>query len=252
MSTPHLTPNDVPAAGALTGRVVLITGAGAGLGRALAQTAAGLGATVVLVDRSVAALEAVYDAIEATGSPQPAIYPMDLLGATASDHAALATRLQDELGGLDALVHNAADVGKPAPIDHYDIETWYRTLQVDLHAPFLLTRYCLPLLQQSPDGRLVAISDDAGRTGMPFHGAYGVAKWGLEGLIQTLVAELGDASRLRVTSVDPGPMGTALRAGAYPAEAEHGLTSPDSVAPRLVSLIDPAFEPVQGGQYRLA
>lgn len=252
MSTSPLQSEHTPADAALAGRVVLITGAGAGLGRALAETAAELGANVVLLDRSVDALQSVYDAIEAAGSPQPAIYPMDLLGAGPSDHAELATRLEDELGGLDGLVHNAADIGKPAPLAQYDIETWYRTLQVDLHAPFLLSRYCLPLLQQSPAGRFIAISDTAGRTGMPFHGAYGVAKWGLEGLVQTLVAELGHGTPLRAMSVDPGAMRTALRASAYPAEADHRLSDPAAMAPRLAALLDPAFDPVQGGQYTLA
>jgi len=239
-------------AGALAERVILITGAGAGLGRACAEATAALGATVVLLDQAVAALETVYDAIETAGNPRPAIYPMDLLGATPSDHAELATRLEADLGGLNGLVHNAATMGKPAPMSQYDIETWYRTIQTNLHAPFLVTRYCLPLLQKRPASRLIGISDHGGRQGMAFYGAYGVAKWGLEGLLQTTAAELADDSPLRVASVDPGPLRTALRDEAYPTEAADRLARPEAVAGPLVRLLDPAFDVHQGGQYRVA
>lgn len=249
MDTIPLTPDDRPGAGALAGRVVLMTGAGAGLGRAWAETAAAYGATVVLLDRDVKALEAAYDAIEAAGSPQPAIYPMDLAGATADDFAELAARLEADLGGLNAVVHNAAGLGKPAPMAQYEIETWFRTFQVNLHAPFLITRYCLPLLQRAATPRLIGVSDAAGRDGAPFHGAYGVSKWGLEGLIQTLVAELPDDSPLRAVSVDPGPLRTALRSEAFPAESGHGLAEPAAVAPRLTALMDPGVDLVQGGRY---
>ncbi len=236
---------------ALEGSVVLITGAGNGLGRAWAEAAAGHGASVVLLDRSVPELEAAYDAIEAAGGPQPAIYPMDLLGANASDHAELATRLTDEFGRLDGIVHNAASLGKPAPLSQYDIEAWYRTIQVNLHAAFLVTRYCLPLLQQAEAPRLIGVSDAGGREGVPFYGAYGVSKWALEGMLQTLVAELPDDARLRVASVDPGPMRTALRGEAYPVEAPGDLPEPSALAAALTCLLDPAFDVIQGARYSL-
>lgn len=238
-----------PEPGALAGRVILITGAGQGLGRAWAETAAAYGASVVLLDRSVPELEATYDAIEAADGPQPAIYPMDLLGASPEDHAALATCLTDEFGRLDGVVHNAASLGKPAPLSQYDVESWYRTMQINLNAAFLVTRYCLPLLQQAASPRLIGVSDAAGREGMPFYGAYGVSKWALEGLLQTLVAELPDNAGLRVASVDPGPVRTALRAEAYPVESPTELPNPSQLAASLTCLLDPAFDVTQGGRY---
>lgn len=234
----------------LAGRVVLITGAGNGIGRAMARAAAARGASVVLLDRQVPALESVYDEIEAAGQPQPAIYPMDLAGATPDDIADLAERVGDSLGGLDALVHNAAELGKPAPLMHYGIQAWLRTIHVDLNAPFLLTRYLLPLLQASDSGRIVFVSDRAGREGQAYMGAYGVAKWGLEGLMRTLAAELPRSSPLRVTSVDPGTAHTILRRQGWPGEATGELALPESFADQLLYLVDPQEKPVQGGCYR--
>lgn len=228
-------------------RTLLITGAGAGIGRATAVAAAAAGATVVLLDNQVSALEAVYDEIEAGGHPQPAIYPLDLLGAAPDDHAVLAERLDESFGGLHGLLHNAAELGKPAPLAHYQPESWLRTLQVNLNAPFLLTRACLPLLLRSEAARVVFVSDAAGREGRAYQGAYGVAKFGLEGLMQTLTAELPADSPLAAASLDPGPCRTALRRHAYPAEDPAAVPPPDRAARALLYLLDPA-QPVDNGR----
>ena len=244
-----------PAANALAERKVLITGAGAGIGRASALAAAQAGATVILLDRRIPPLERVYDEIEAADGPEPAIYPLDLLGAKPQDYTELAQRLNEGLNGLDALVHNAAELGRPCPIAHYNIETWFRTLQINLNAPFLLTRACLPLLERAPTGIVVFVSDLAGRIGKPYSGAYGVAKAGLEGLMRTLAAELPDDSPVRSVSYDPGATHTALRALAYPGEDPAELRSPREAARGLIYLLDPkhpirqgaAFTPATGG-----
>lgn len=220
----------------LTARVVLITGAGNGIGRALAIAAAGHGASVVLLDRDVKQLEAVYDEIENNGGPQPAIYPLNLEAATPNDYHDLVGSLEQTFGRLDALVHNAANLGRPAPLDHYDVEAWYRAMQTNLNAPFLLTRAALPLLKRSPAASLVFVSDSVGRQGKAYWGAYGASKAGLEGLMQTLAAELTD-SKIRVNSIDPGPVRTKLRRDAYPAENADALPPPEAVVPALLYLL---------------
>lgn len=241
-----------PTIDALADQKVLITGAGAGIGQASALAAARSGATVILLDRSIPQLEHVYDEIEAAGGPQPAIYPMDLLGAQPEDYTELAQRLGDNLTHLDALVHNAAELGQPSPIVHYSIEAWFRTLHINLNAPFLLTQACLPLLQRAPRGLAVFISDLAGRTGQPYTGAYGVAKSGLEGLMRTLAAELPDDSAVRSVSYDPGVTRTTLRALAYPGEDPATLRPASAAARGLIYLLDPGYPVRQGGLFALA
>ncbi|HEY3700328.1 MAG TPA: SDR family NAD(P)-dependent oxidoreductase, partial [Spongiibacteraceae bacterium] len=73
--------NYQPAADLLHGRVILVTGAGDGIGRAAAIAFAAHGATVILLGKTIAKLEAVYDEIENAGHPQPAIYALKLGGA---------------------------------------------------------------------------------------------------------------------------------------------------------------------------
>ena len=104
------------AAAALAGRVVLVTGAAGGLGAAAAQACAQAGATVVLLGRKLRPLERVYDALAGQGAA-PLLYPLDLAGATPDDYAALAQRLQSELGGLSGVLHCAAEFAGLTPAE---------------------------------------------------------------------------------------------------------------------------------------
>jgi NAD(P)-dependent dehydrogenase (short-subunit alcohol dehydrogenase family) len=103
-----LPPGWAPQPDSLRERVILITGASGGLGRTCALAAARAGASVILLGRKVRALEKVYDEITAAGAPTPAIYPLDLSGATPHDYAQLATTVEREFGRLDGIVHAAA------------------------------------------------------------------------------------------------------------------------------------------------
>lgn len=219
-----------PPAKLLGGRIVLVTGAGDGLGRATAMLCAQLGATVVLAGRTVAKLEAVYDAIKAGGAPEPAIYPLNLAGASWNDYAELAAKLQGEFDGLHGLVHCAAHFKGFAPLALVEPKDWLETLQVNLTAPFSLTHHCLPLLAKSA-GSVVFVSDASGRRGQAYAGAYGVSKFALEGLMQAWSQELEREARVRVNSLDPGPMKTGLRKRGY----ADGSGADPSVAARAVA-----------------
>ena len=97
--------------GALTNKVILITGAGDGIGRTLAMTYARLGATCIILGRTVSKLESVYDDIVSAGYPEPAIVPLDLKGATAKHYTDMGNTIIDQFGHLDGLVLNASILG---------------------------------------------------------------------------------------------------------------------------------------------
>ena len=80
---------------------------------------------------------------------------MNLEGATVKDYDDLAENLGNEFGRLDGLLNNAAWVGALTPFKMYDPELWTRVLTVNLHAPFLLTQACLPLLEKAQDPAIV-------------------------------------------------------------------------------------------------
>lgn len=226
----------VPVAGSLRERVVLVTGATGGLGRACALAAAAAGATVVLLGRKVRPLEALYDEIERGGGAAPAIYPMDLAGATPKDHADLAAAVERECGRLDGIVHAAAHFDTLQPFEQQTSEEWSRNLQVNVTAPFLLTQACMPLLRRAPDAAIVFVFDDAARVGNAYWGGYGASKYALQGLA-SIVHEETESSPVRTHALLPGPMRTALRRAAYYGEDTMARPDPAGAARAVVWLL---------------
>jgi NAD(P)-dependent dehydrogenase (short-subunit alcohol dehydrogenase family) len=227
-----------PASDILNDRILLVTGAGEGIGRAAALAYASHGATVVLLGKTVAKLEKVYDQIEAGGNATPAIYPMHLEGATPHDYDELAIAMQSNFGRLDGILHNAANLPYLSRIRDYDTEDWLKVMQVNLNAPFQITQACLPLLGQSEDARVLFTTDLVGHLGKAFTGAYGVSKFGIEGLTQILAAEL-ENTNICVNCIDPGPTLTALRKRAYPGEENASLKTPETLAPLYLWAMGP-------------
>jgi NAD(P)-dependent dehydrogenase (short-subunit alcohol dehydrogenase family) len=230
----------------LTGRTILVTGAADGLGAAVASACAAHGAAVVLSDKEQRDLETLYDAIESAGGTRPAILPLDLEAADEQLCNAVEEVIRGEYGRLDGLVHCAAFAPFLSRIDDYDAGEWERVLRINLTAPFLLTQACLPLLRESADASIVFTSDRVGRRGLAYWGAFSAAKFGIEGLMQTLAEEVGGRGRLRVNSLDPGIVRTGLRARLYPGEDPGDLAPPETVTPRYLYLLGPDARGVNG------
>jgi NAD(P)-dependent dehydrogenase (short-subunit alcohol dehydrogenase family) len=197
----------------LNDKVILVSGATGGFGKAISLALARHGATVVLLARSLRRVEALYDEIEQAGYPIPAIYPLDMEGASEQDYAELANNIENQLGRLDGMIHCAAMLGTPTLFAQSDASTWYQVHQVNLHAPYLLTRACLPLLCKSSRASLVFLTDD--KTGA-YWDAYQVSKQGLAAMARLLAREYEGGS-LRVNCYQPGKTRTALQLRAFPA-----------------------------------
>jgi NAD(P)-dependent dehydrogenase (short-subunit alcohol dehydrogenase family) len=230
----------------LAGRVIAITGASSGLGRAVAIACARHGAEVVLIGRNPETLERVHGEIAASGAPAASIAPLDLEKALARDYDQLADALLARYGRLDGLLHNAAILGTLTPIEHYDVPTWCRVLHVNLTAAFALTQVLLPALKRSADAAILFTASAVGRHGRAYWGAYGVSKFGVEGLAQTLASELENVSQVRVNTLNPGRARTAMRRQAYPAEDLESLPVPETLTGPYLALLGPASRRVTG------
>jgi NAD(P)-dependent dehydrogenase (short-subunit alcohol dehydrogenase family) len=207
----------------LKDRVIMVTGAVEGVGHAVARAAARHGATVVLCARDEQRLEAVYDEIEADGSPEPASFPLDLRKADEQLLLGVATTLGDEFGRLDGLVHCATYIPFLSRIDDYDAKQWEQVIRINLTAPFLLTQACMPLLRAANDASVVFSSDRVGRRGLAYWGAYSAAKFGIEGLTQVLAEETRDSSKIRVNRRCRAPTRTRIHAEEQRRLSEPGL-----------------------------
>ncbi|MEQ9395133.1 YciK family oxidoreductase [Haliea sp.] len=237
MHSPVIPTDYSPAQDLLQGKVILVTGAGDGIGRAAAESYAAHGATVILLGRTLAKLEAVYDAIEAAGGAQPALFPLDLATASEADYANLAEAMDSTFGHLDGLLHNASLLGERRPIASATWPAWAEVMQVNVNAQFLLSRALLPLLEQAPQASIVFTSSGVGRRGRAYWGAYAVSKFATEGLMQVLADELENTSRIRVNSLNPGATNTAMRRSAYPAETPTVNPAPQDLMPAYLYLM---------------
>lgn len=238
--------NYQPTAGLLADRHILITGASSGLGRALSIEAARAGASVILSGRDTAKLERVYDQILALGAPTPAIAVLDLASASAVEYDALARVIGEQFGRLDGLVHAAGLLGDRTPLDQYHVPTWCKVLHVNLTAPFILTQVLLPALRRSADASVIFVSSGVVRQARPFWGAYAVAKAGLEAVRGMLYEEVESEKNIRVNSVNPGRMRTAMRAAAYPGEDPNSVPTPEAVSGPFLYLLSALGREING------
>ena len=229
---------------ALKDRIILITGASGALGSVIAKACAREGATVVLLGRSIPKLEKLYDDITASGGPTPALYPLDLAGASEQDYRDLAATLKQQLGGLHGLVHCAAELGHLVPLTDLTGERWQRLLHVNLTAPFMLTRELTTLMMASGQASIVFVGDSAVGDGKAYWGAYGVAKIALGGYVRILADETENFG-LCATLFTPGPMRSPIRLRAYPAENRETLPDPAIHAATIVHrlALDTVFTP---------
>lgn len=230
----------------LANKIILITGAGDGIGKVAARSFAAAGATVILVGRTLAKLEKVYDEIEAAGHPQAAIYPLNLESATEKEYDDLCNVLNDNFGRLDGILFNAAELGERTPIANYSVSAWMRCMQVNVNSPFMMTQALMPLLEKSENASLLFTSSSVAFKGRSFWGAYAASKAAQENFMQTLVDELEGTSRIRANSINPGATRTKMRASAYPAEDPITVKKPEDLMPAYIYLLSDASLGVTG------
>jgi NAD(P)-dependent dehydrogenase (short-subunit alcohol dehydrogenase family) len=230
----------------LADRVILVTGASSGLGRAASLAYARHGATVALLARDEARLEAVYDEIVAAGGPEPAMFPYDLGAADDRSLETLAGTLAHHLKRLDGVLHSAHRFYSLTPLELQTLEQWQTLMRVNLIAPFALTRACLPLLRQAADASVIFTGETHGHRPSAYWGGYAVAKSGLETLTRIWSDELGAAENLRINSLIPGPVATPLRARTHPGLDPETLASPDDLMPWYLYLMGEDSRAVRG------
>jgi NAD(P)-dependent dehydrogenase (short-subunit alcohol dehydrogenase family) len=242
---------EVKAMKRLEGKFILITGASQGLGRQLAIDYAREGAAgISIVARGVEALEEVREEVRKVAPGVRVLSVGADLARQEEIERVVATTLTEFGGQLDVLVNNASLIG-PTPLPYlldYPLEDFQRVLNVNLLAPFLLIKKVLPAMIER-GGSIINVTSDAGQTGYPGWGAYGISKFGLEGMSQTWAAELED-SPVRVNWVDPGEMNTAMHRAAEPEEDPEQWANPSDVTEVFIYLASDESRDVTGQRFQ--
>lgn len=223
------------AASRLRDRVVWITGAGTGYGRVQSIALALLGARVLLSGRRPEKLEETVDEARRLGADAARLTPRPLDLDHAAAIASAAQQVVGEVGPLLGLLHGAARPtrgGVANPLVTESVEDWERMFRLNLHAPWQLTRECLPAFRRAGAARVLFMSSGAGWSSAAGFGPYNVSKVALNSLCACFARELaatepGFDAQLNV--LDPGEARTEMNQGS--------TTSPWVVAPMTVRLL---------------
>lgn len=221
----------------LENKIILVTGASRGIGRAVAKDLAKHGATVIILGRTIKDLESLYDEIHDAGLPQANIYPFNLCSAAPNDYDDLRRNIIKRYGRLDGVIHSAGILGDLTPLEHFNIQTWYQVLQVNLNSCFLLTQATLPLLKRASTASVAFTLTRLNTQPKANWGAYAVASAGLESMMRMLAAECENITNVRVNAIRPDKINTALYIAAYPGIDRSTLIEPNTITEPYVHLM---------------
>ncbi len=217
----------------LSNKTVVLTGASRGIGRSTAVTLARAGARLALISRDQGALEKLSSEVTQAGG-QALVAPADLGEVAAIPE--LAEALLRELGPIDALINNAGTFLEKDFIKTTDRELRH-VLDVNLLAPFALTRALLPALRQSR-GQVINVASTSALQGYPQQSGYCASKAALLGMMRALALE-EKPHGVRIHTLCPGGVDTAFIEGTQLGQRLAGqvMISPDNIAETIVFLL---------------
>jgi NAD(P)-dependent dehydrogenase (short-subunit alcohol dehydrogenase family) len=194
-------------------KVVLITGAGRGIGRAIALQYAHAGvASIILCARTASQLDEVESSIHSI-NPNIRVHKQCVDVASSTDVAALASEVGAKETHLDVLVNNAGHTAPYTMIGDSNPEEWWRTIEVNLKGPYLLTHAFLPMLLQTAEKtgnvHIVNMSSMGAHLVTPTASMYEVSKLALCRLTEHLNVEYAEKG-INVVGIHPGGVRTAL------------------------------------------
>lgn len=187
----------------LNGKVALITGASYGIGFAIAKGMAAAGATIVfndikqeLVDKGIASYKE--EGIDAHG------YVCDVTDEAAVNE--MVARIESEVGVIDILVNNAGII-KRIPMCDMTAEQFRQVIDVDLNAPFIVSKAVIPSMIKKGHGKIINICSMMSELGRETVSAYAAAKGGLKMLTRNICSEYGEAN-IQCNGIGPGYIAT--------------------------------------------
>ena len=190
----------------LSGRVVMITGAGSGIGKAMAREFSRGGATVLALDIDGVAADAVADSIRSAGIRAVG---MQIDIADPSSVESVIEETVERFGVVDCLCNNAGVIDGYLPAVETSVEIWRRTLAVNLTGPFLVSRQVIPHMIEQGGGVIINTASTSSFMAGGGGAAYVASKHGLLGLTRQLSLDYGRQG-IRVNAICPGIVATAM------------------------------------------
>jgi NAD(P)-dependent dehydrogenase (short-subunit alcohol dehydrogenase family) len=237
----------------LTEKTAVVTGGSRGIGLMAARGLVQAGARVYVASRDLEACERAAVGLSEFGEAIPVC--VDL--ATPDGCASFCEDLASRESSIDVLVNNAG-AAWGAPLEDYPVSGWDKVMNLNLRAPFLLTRAFAPMLERAATegdpSRVINVGSIDGLRvpGMQTY-AYSASKAGLHHLTRVMAVELGPR-RIAVNAIAPGPFESRMMAATLESEQEHleqasplrRIGRPDDIAGAVVYLASPASSYVTG------
>ncbi|ESZ68209.1 glucose 1-dehydrogenase [Mesorhizobium sp. L103C105A0] len=176
----------------LAGKVAIITGGGRGIGAGITQRFAEEGAKVAIVQRSPPPNTMLNEHI---------IYVKADLSSS-QEIASAVQMVAERLSGLDILVNNAGIMFEKT-VDEMTEADWDQMMDINLKAPFLLTKAAMPHLRNRPGASIVNIGSIEGLASNPGHPAYSASKAGIHGFTAAVAVDHGHEG-IRCNAIAPG------------------------------------------------
>lgn len=229
-------------------KFIIISGATDGIGKALAYSFNEHGAELLILGKDEKKLKPLTENLAKISNIDHQYYAIDFSIAGEGDYIKFSKYIVDQNIAIDSLVLNAGYMEALQGIRNYQLDLWLRTITVNQHAPFMLAKCCIPLLEMSNDPSIVFSTHDCSKA---YWGAYGVAKSAQLGMMKILANELDGDKPIRVNGVDPSPVRTKLRLTNFPGINPEDFAAPEDVLAPYLYFIGPDSKGVTGTNYKL-
>jgi 3-oxoacyl-[acyl-carrier protein] reductase len=214
----------------LAGQTALVTGGSKGIGRAICLALAKEGANVIIAARNEGEIKETIDKLKAMGGKALAIQA-DV--RSEEDVRRLISMTIDKCGRLDILINNAG-VAYKKRLEETTLKEYDKIMDTNLKGVFLCTKYAIPYIRESKNGKIINISSVGGLHGLPDFSVYCASKFGVNGITESIAAEL--EGEIKVYAICPGAVDTDMYRSIF---ADRPPLKPEHIAEKVLELASP-------------